>query len=59
LATGKWARNPTFGSEVSRCRVPGAKTVVEYKVEGVEAVFTLESTASGWWSVADAKVAEH
>jgi len=36
-----------------------AKTVVEYKVEGVEAVFTLESTASGWWSVVDAKVAEH
>jgi hypothetical protein len=36
-----------------------AKTVVEYKVEGVEAVFTLESTASGWWSVADAKIAKH
>ena len=36
-----------------------AKTVVEYKVEGVEAVFALESTASGWWSVVDAKVAEH
>jgi hypothetical protein len=36
-----------------------AKTVVEYKVEGVEAIFTLESTASGWWSVADAKIAKH
>ncbi len=36
-----------------------AKTVVEYKVEGVEAVFTLESTASGWWKVVDAKIAEH
>ncbi len=36
-----------------------AKTVVEYKVEGVEAVFTLESTALGWWKVVDAKIAEH
>src|SRR6266571_9160900 len=36
-----------------------AKTVVEYKVEGVEAVFTLESTASGWWKVVDAKIAKH
>jgi len=36
-----------------------AKTVVEYKVEGVQAVFNLESTASGWWTVIDVKVAEH
>ncbi len=36
-----------------------AKTMVEYKVEGVQAVFNLESTASGWWTVIDVKVAEH
>jgi len=36
-----------------------AKTMVEYKVEGVEAVFTLESSSAGWWKVLDAKVAEH
>ncbi len=36
-----------------------AKTVIEYKVEGVEAVFILESTSSGWWKVVDAKVAGH
>ena len=35
-----------------------AKTMVEYKVEGVQAVFNLESTASGWWSVVDVKVAK-
>ncbi len=36
-----------------------AQTAIEYKVEGVKAVFTLEGTASGWWRVVDAKVAEH
>ncbi len=36
-----------------------AKTVIEYKVEGVEVVFSLESTAAGWWKVVDAKIAEH
>ncbi len=35
-----------------------AKAVVEYKVEGVQAVFDLRRDAKGWWTVADAKVAE-
>jgi len=40
--------------------VEGARATarVEYKVEGVEAVFILESSASGWWKVVDARVAE-
>jgi len=33
-----------------------AKAVVEYAVEGVEAVFDLKRDSKGWWSVADAKV---
>jgi len=33
-----------------------AKAVVEYKVEGVQAVFDLRHDAKGWWTVADAKV---
>jgi len=33
------------------------KAVIEYKVEGVEAVFDLESTSPGWWKVLDARVA--
>jgi len=33
-----------------------AKAVVEYKVEGVQAVFDLRCDAKGWWTVADAKV---
>jgi hypothetical protein len=36
-----------------------AKAVVEYKVEGVQAVFDLRRDAKGWWTVADARVAEH
>jgi hypothetical protein len=36
-----------------------AKTVIEYKVEGVTAVFTLESSSAGWWKVLDAQIAEH
>ena len=35
-----------------------AKAVVEYKVEGVQAVFDLRRDSKGWWTVADAKVAE-
>ncbi len=35
-----------------------AKAVVEYKVEGVQAVFDLKRDSKGWWTVADAKVAE-
>ncbi len=35
-----------------------AKAVVEYEVEGVQAVFDLRRDAKGWWTVADAKVAE-
>lgn len=35
-----------------------ATASLEYKVEGVEAVFTLETSPSGWWKVVDAKVAE-
>ena len=31
---------------------------LEYKVEGVEAAFILETTTSGWWKVVDAKVDE-
>ncbi len=33
-----------------------AKAVVEYKVEGVQAVFDLRRDAKGWWTVVDAKV---
>jgi hypothetical protein len=36
-----------------------AKAVIEYKVERLEAVFTLESSSAGWWTVLDAKVAGH
>src|SRR5881409_1847398 len=36
-----------------------AKAVVEYRVEGVQAVFDLRRDAKGWWTVADARVAEH
>ena len=35
-----------------------SKAVVEYKVEGVQAVFDLRRDAKGWWTVVDAKVAE-
>ena len=35
-----------------------AKTVIEYKVESLEIVFTLESTALGWWKVVDATLAK-
>ena len=35
-----------------------AKALIQYKVEGVEAVFNLESTSPGWWTVVDAKVTE-
>jgi hypothetical protein len=33
-----------------------AKAVVEYRVEGVQAVFDLRRDSKGWWTVADAKV---
>ena len=36
-----------------------AKAVVEYRVEGVQAVFDLRRDSKGWWTVADAKVVEH
>jgi hypothetical protein len=35
-----------------------AKLTLEYKVEGVEAVFSLRHESNGWWSVVEAKVAE-
>jgi len=36
-----------------------AKAVVEYRVEGVEAVFSLRRDSKGWWTVVDATVAAH
>ncbi len=33
-----------------------AKAVIEYRVEGVQAVFDLRRDSKGWWTVADAKV---
>lgn len=33
-----------------------AHAVVEYRVEGVEASFTLSRTDSGWWTIVDAVV---
>ena len=36
-----------------------AKAVVEYRVEGVQAVFDLRRDAKGWWTVADARVTEY
>lgn len=35
-----------------------AHAVVEYRVEGVEASFTLRRTDSEWWSIVEAKVSE-
>jgi hypothetical protein len=35
-----------------------AKAVVEYRVEGVQAVFDLRQS-KGWWTVVGAKVTEH
>ena len=35
------------------------KAVVEYGVEGVRVTFDLRRNANGWWTVVDAKVAEH
>ena len=32
-----------------------AKAVVEYRVEGVRAVFNLKRDSKGWWTVVDAK----
>ena len=46
-------RFKSFAMEGSR-----AKTVLEYDVEGVEAVFNLQRSDSGWWSVVDAQVAK-
>lgn len=36
-----------------------AKAVVEYKVEGVQAIFDLRRDSKGWWTVVDATVAAH
>jgi len=36
-----------------------AKAVVEYRVEGVRAVFDLRGNSNGWWTVVDARVTEH
>ena len=36
-----------------------AKAVVEYQVEGVQAVFGLRRDSKGWWTVVDAKVTTH
>jgi len=35
-----------------------AKAVVEYRVEGVQAIFDLGRDSKGWWTVVDAKVVE-
>ncbi len=59
LADREVGSQPHIRFQSFEVRGARAKTVVEYKVEGVEAVFTLESTASGWWSVAEAKIAKH
>src|SRR6266480_7102646 len=39
--------------EVDGSRV---KALIEYRVEGVQAVFDLRRDSKGWWTVADAKV---
>ncbi len=36
-----------------------AKAVVEYKVEGVQAIFDLRRDSKGWWTAVDAKVTTH
>ena len=36
-----------------------AKAVVEYRAEGVEAVFNLRRDSKAWWTVVDAEVSEH
>ena len=36
-----------------------AKAVVEYRVEGVQAVFDLRRDSKGWWTVVDATVVGH
>jgi len=36
-----------------------AKAVVEYKVEGVLAIFDLRRDSKGWWTAVDAKVTTH
>jgi len=36
-----------------------ATAVVEYRVEGVQAVFDLRRDSKGWWTVVDATVAAH
>lgn len=43
---------------IIRFQVDGsrAKAVVEYKVEGVQAVFDLRRDSKGWWTVVDAHV---
>lgn len=35
-----------------------AKATIEYKVEGVQAVFILEQRSSGWWKVVNATATE-
>ena len=35
-----------------------AKAVVEYKVDGVQAVFDLRRDSKGWWTVVDAKLVD-
>jgi hypothetical protein len=45
--------HPALGPYGSR-----AKAVVEYRVEGVQAVFDLRRDSKGWWTVVDAKVVE-
>jgi len=35
-----------------------AKAVVEYRAEGVEAVFNLRRDSKAWWTVVDAEVSE-
>jgi hypothetical protein len=35
-----------------------ARAVVEYRVEGVQAIFDLRRDSKGWWTVVDAKLVE-
>jgi len=54
VATKPHVRILSFDVEGSR-----AKAVVEYRVEGVRAVFDLRRDSKGWWTVVDAKVTTH
>jgi len=54
VGTQRHLRISSFEVDGSR-----AKAVVEYRAEGVEAVFNLRRDSKGWWTVVDAEVSEH